>query len=150
MKIADILKDKGDVVHKIDENDTMCQAVKSLNAKGIGSLVVVNEQQEITGIVTERDILKKFETVKDAQNVLVKTVMTPSEDMFIAHRDDNTTTIMSIMTRNKVRHIPVIEQDKVVGIISIGDIIHGMLVDSEQESRLLREYVKSPYGIPVV
>lgn len=150
MKVEDILKQKGDQVYKILDTDSVLDAVKEMNDKKVGSLVVVNSQQEIIGIISERDILKHFEEVKNPGKIQIKEIMTSAETMFIAKKSDNTTSLMGIMTRNKIRHLPVLELDKVVGLVSIGDIIKAMLEESEQESRLLRDYVKSPYGIPHV
>ncbi len=151
MKVSDILDKKGREVYKVNSNTTVYDAVEEMSKHKIGSLLVVNDDKEIEGIVTERDILFKcHELNTDLHNLSINKISTPKEKIIIGTLNDNTSYLMSTMTKNKIRHIPIVDKDEIVGLISIGDVVKGMLDDSEQEATLLREFVKSPYGVPHV
>jgi len=148
MKVSELLDRKGREVYIINSKVTVFDAVEEMSKHNVGSLIVVDDDKEIEGIVTERDIIFKcHERDENLRNLSIGFIATPREKIIIGTPGDNTSYLMSIMTKNKIRHVPIVEKDKIAGLISIGDVVKAMLDDSEQESKLLREFIKSPYGI---
>lgn len=151
MKAKEILEKKGNKVFKINEKKSAEEAVNELRKNHIGSLLVLDEDEQLTGIISERDILYKcHERGGDHKKTPVKELYTPLDKIIIGTPDDTTTYLMRVMTEKKIRHIPILEKEKIVGIISIGDVIKTMLEESEAEAHLLREFVQNPYGITIV
>lgn len=150
MNIRDILEHKGDSVDTVAENATIHDAIKELNEKRIGALVVIDSDGGVTGIITERDILRECgnrcvalrdpsarKTAECAS--LVRDCMTT--DLVVAVPDDSLEYVMGIMTKNRVRHLPVMHSGKLVGIVSIGDVVNAHVGEAEHENRLLNDYI---------
>ncbi len=144
MKVKDILKDKGTEVATIGSEQTICDAVKILVEKNIGSLLVQDEKGGIAGIITERDILKRcnlcLESFKETK---VKEVMT--KNLIVASPDDDLDYVENIMTQNRVRHLPIISNQKLEGIISIGDMVNVLRGACKVENRYLKDYISGRY-----
>ncbi|KPL01281.1 MAG: hypothetical protein AMJ91_00550 [candidate division Zixibacteria bacterium SM23_73_3] len=144
MKVKDILQDKGSEVATIGAEKTIYGAVKTLVEKNIGSLLVLDEKGAIAGIITERDILKecerRFELLKETK---VKDVMT--KNLIIASPDDDLDYVENIMTQNRIRHLPIISNQKVEGIISIGDLVNVLRGECKVENRYLKAYISGDY-----
>jgi CBS domain-containing protein len=151
MRIRDILQGKGTKVVVIEADRTIHDAIGKLNEHSIGALVVTGEDEEILGIITERDILKKCGEhcvrldESPAQEgtacpTLVQDAMT--KDLVIGVPDDDLDYVMGIMTKNHVRHLPILEKKRLVGIISIGDVVNASLKEKVFENRTLRGYIQ--------
>jgi CBS domain-containing protein len=144
MKIRDILKDKGTEVATVKAEDTICDAVRILVEKNIGSLLVLDEDGGIAGIITERDILKqchsRLESLKDKK---VKEAMT--KDLIVASPDDDLDYAENIMIQNRVRHLPIMSKKKLEGIISIGDLVNVLRGECRVENRYLKDYISGQY-----
>ena len=140
MKIEEILRAKGHQVVTIAESQSVLDATRVLTGHGIGALLVT-ERQRPTGILTERDILRL--TARDPGQLgssRVGSAMT--REMITTRPQDELTAMMDVMTENKIRHLPVIEHDRVVGIVSIGDLLKACRVSVETENSQLREYIQ--------
>ncbi|MDR3435802.1 CBS domain-containing protein [Telmatospirillum sp.] len=116
------------------------EAAKALHFRRIGALVVIDADQHIAGILSERDIVRgmalhngKVDTLK------VRDLMTSS--VLVCKPDDSLETLMGVMTNKRVRHLPVVEDDKLVGIITIGDVVKARLDDATMQVDSLRDYV---------
>ena len=144
MKVKDILKDKGAQVATIGADNTICDAVKTMVEKNIGSLLVLDEKGGITGIITERDILKQCNRRLEAfSETKVKDVMT--KNLIVASPHDDLDYVENIMTQNRLRHLPIISGQKLEGIISICDIANLMRGECKGENRYLKEYISGRY-----
>ncbi len=144
MKVRDILKDKGSEVATIGAEETICDAVKTLVEKNIGSLLVLDEKGGISGIITERDILKQCNLCLDSfKEKRVKDVMT--KNLIVASPDDDLDYVENIMTQNRVRHLPIILNQKLEGIISIGDLVNMLRGECHMENRYLKDYISGKY-----
>ena len=150
MLIRDIIQEKGQIVVTIGAEQTINDAIKRLNQHRIGGLVVTGENDEIVGIITERDILTVCgdhcsnlnEPRREDQPgcpMVVKDAMT--KDLVIGVPDDDLNYAMGIMTKNRIRHLPIIENGKLAGIISIGDLVNAHFEEKVLENRTLREYI---------
>ena len=119
MKIKDILAEKGTRVVTSHKNNLLVDVMSLFIANKIGSLVVVNKHDEIMGIVAPFDILKAVHTnPENIGTMMVSEVM--SEDVIVATPEDSTDGLLTIMTENRIRHIPVIDGGKLAGLVSTG------------------------------
>lgn len=140
MKVSDLLKNKGEKVITISPDETAFNAMKSLLEHKIGSLIVCDTKEKIIGIISERDILKAtFENYDTLKTKKVAEIMTTN--IIIAIPEDEIDYIMGIMTVNRVRHLPIVTDDGIVGIISIGDIVKCQLHETQVKNRYLEEFI---------
>ena len=150
MRVADILRGKGGEVIRIDEQRTVHDAICTLNEHGIGALVVTGENGEISGIITERDILREYGKGCDPRDAasqpketgvasLVRDVMT--KELIIGVPDDDLNYVMSIMTKNRIRHLPIVVGKELAGMVSIGDVVNAHVDETEFENRMLKDYI---------
>jgi CBS domain-containing protein len=149
MKVEKILESKEKEVFSIHIEAIVSDALNILNEKNIGALMVLDSSRNIQGIVTERDIMRRcYHSQTNVKGLAIKDVMTPREKLIVARADDEINDLMGAMTQNRVRHIPVVdEHDKVMGMISIGDIIKAMLKDKDYQIRHLKDYIESKYPL---
>ena len=141
MKVRDILAIKGPQVHTIDPDRTVLEAVALLVQHGIGALLVRDGRGVVVGIITERDVLRECRDRSPAlDRIRVAEVMT--KDLVICVPEDEVDYAMGIVTKNRVRHLPVMDADRVAGMISIGDLVKASLEAAEYENRYLREYIQ--------
>jgi CBS domain-containing protein len=149
MKVEKILEGKGSEVFSVHIEAIVSDALNILNEKNIGALMVFDSVRNIQGIVTERDIMRRcYHSQTNVKGLAIKDVMTPREKLIVARADDDINDLMAAMTQNRVRHIPVVdEHDKVMGMVSIGDIIKAMLKDKEYQIRHLKDYIESKYPL---
>ena len=148
MKVKYIIADKGTQIYSIHPDKPVSEALAILNEKHIGALMVLDDEENIEGIVSERDILYKYADAGclPTQDMLVKEVMTPKQKLIIGHASDDLAYVMSVMTENKIRHLPIIsETGKLVAIISIGDVVKRLLKYAEHEKKMLLEYIELGY-----
>jgi CBS domain-containing protein len=140
MKIREILGRKGHEVITIEPGRTVSDAVRLLVAHGIGSVVVV-ENDEILGILTERDILRQVD--RDCAAVAHLEVRELMEtELIVGVADDDVNYVMEIMTKNRIRHLPVVRDGSLEGLVSIGDVVNALRQSVESENRYMREYVQ--------
>ena len=138
--VADILKAKGDaIVHSIGPNDSVFDALQRMADKGIGALLVM-EGDRIVGIVTERDYARKI-ALKGRTSALtqVRDVMTTSV-MFVKP-SQTSEECMALMTDNRLRHLPVVKDDKLIGLISIGDLVKDIISEQKFVIEQLEHYI---------
>ncbi len=149
MKVEKILENKPSEVFSVHIEAIVSDALIILNEKNIGSLMVLDDARNIQGIVTERDIMHNcHRSQTNVKGLAIRDVMTPREKLIVARPDDDINDLMGAMTQNRIRHIPVVnEQDKVMGMVSIGDIIKAMLKDKDYQIRHLKDYIESKYPL---
>lgn len=121
MKIRLILAKKGMNVITITPDQEIRQAVTLLTEKNIGALVVVNQEQRPVGILSERDIIRQAAVDEDLFSLKVADLMT--KQLITGMPNDDAFSIAHTMTENRFRHMPILEDGKLVGIVSIGDIM---------------------------
>jgi len=140
MKIKEILRNKGHDVVTITETRSVLAAAQALVDHNIGG-VLVTDGELLKGILTERDILRvTARSPGELDSILVDTVMT--RELITAKPEDELTEVMDVMTQNKIRHLPILEGDRLVGIISIGDLVNACLVVAEDENSQLQQYIQ--------
>ncbi|MHC4444007.1 MAG: CBS domain-containing protein [Planctomycetota bacterium] len=139
--IKDVLKEKENkVISSVGPDLSIAEAVSLLCAQRIGALMVIDENGEPTGIITERDVLMEINRNPDlVRKRKVSEVMTTN--LICGLPDDEVNYAMNVMTENKIRHLPIVSDNKVIGIISIGDVIKCLLEAIQFENRNLHEYL---------
>lgn len=143
--IRDVLDAKGRDVVTIRPDATIREAVEALVEHRIGCLVVSNGGDEVAGILTERDILK-IVSVDAERLVAVKVAERMSTDVVCGVPDDDLDYVMSIMTSRRCRRMPVMENGKLAGLVSIGDVVKAMKGATEYEVRQLKDYIGGGYA----
>jgi CBS domain-containing protein len=145
MRIRDILRQKGGGVVTIEPGRTVQEAILRLNERGIGSLVVTGAGGQVVGIMTERDVLVQCgeRCIRDPEQckcpATVGDVMTT--DLVTGSPDDEIGYVMAMMTKHRVRHLPVIEEGQLAGIVSIGDVVYSHLKSTEFQNQMLMDYI---------
>ena len=141
MKIRDILHHKGRDVVTASQGDSVLHAVRVLVDHNIGGVVVV-DGNKVIGILTERDILRLVANKPDElQTLKVGEVMT--RDVIKVEPDDHLGDVVEVMTKNRIRHLPVIEKGRVAGIVTIGDVVNAFRRVAEDENVHLRQYIQA-------
>jgi CBS domain-containing protein len=138
MTVAAILKTKGTHVETIRPDSTLRMAAWNLKVKGIGALVVRRDDETVLGILSERDIVRALtDHGPDVVRVSVSEVMTTA--VKTCSPGDSITAVMARMTRDRIRHLPVVEGGRLAGIVSIGDVVKYRLDELELEANVLRD-----------
>jgi len=140
MTVAVILKHKGSQVETLRPGTTLQQTVGMLAAKRIGAAVVIGGQGEVAGVVSERDIVNALaQHGGAAMSMPIDNFMT--REVVTCSMTDTADDLMEMMTRGRFRHVPVVEGGKLVGIVSIGDVVKRRIEDSDLERHAMREYI---------
>jgi len=142
MTVKAILSVKGTEVLTIEPTTNLAAAAKLLAERKIGALVVTGPDQRVVGIVSERDIVQELAAHGPAALDLALTeVMT--RKVMTCSASDNISSVMERMTAGKFRHLPVLEQGRLAGIVSIGDVVKHRLQEMEREQSALRDYIQT-------
>lgn len=142
-RIRDILRNKGHDVVCVDLRATVLEAVQVMNDHHVGAVLVLDEGN-LVGIFSERDVLVRLVAAqRDPRHTWVRDVMTTR--IYTTSPDDSLLEVMRLMTDRRCRHIPVIEADRLVGLVSIGDLTKATQRNLRQEVRELSSYIGGPY-----
>lgn len=141
MKISQVLSSKpSQEIYMVKPSDTVEAAAAKLSQLRIGSLIVSNDGNKIEGIISERDIVRDLGvTGASCLSKAVSELMTA--DVKTVTSEVDTRTAAKIMTQGRFRHLPVVDDGKLVGVISIGDVVNARLNEVEQENRVLSEMI---------
>ena len=146
MTLKEILAAKGSHVYTIHPEATLQDVVEELVQHNIGALMVCRRdpgegREEILGIVTERDILRRCAfSEHPLRSIRVEEAM--SRNLVVAHPDYSVEQAMQLMTNNRIRHLPVVVDGRLVGIISIGDAVKAQLERLAMENRFMKDYIQ--------
>ncbi len=146
MTIKDVIRQKGEKVYSLQTGETLREALANMTAHRIGALLIMDRNREIAGILSERDILRHLDNGGGILGkATVEEVMTPRHRLVVVAEDDDLDYAMGIMTRNRVRHLPVVAAGKLCGMVSIGDLIKAQLSCREHENKMLQDYIAGRY-----
>ena len=144
MKIRELLDEKGYDVITVPPSFPIADAMRLLVEHNIGSLVVAQDKV-VEGILTERDILRlAAEKSASMGSMKVEEVMT--RDIVVGLLDDSLDYVMEIMTKNRIRHLPVVDQGWMQGILSIGDVVGALRKKVEVENHYMRDYIRGVFS----
>lgn len=140
MLVSQIFREKSDRLVTALPSNTIAEAAETLKREKIGALMVVNEDGSLAGILSERDIVRAIPAHGPALfDLSVESLMT--KDVVTSGSDDRVHDLMKKMTAGRFRHMPVMDDNKLVGIISIGDVVKSRLQELETETSQLRDYI---------
>lgn len=139
LTIADILRTKGSTVYSVEKGTSLLDALEMMALKGIGALLVMEAGKPV-GIFSERDFARMVAREKKADlSTPVEVMMTPN--IYCVTREDTIDEAMAVMTRQRFRHMPVRDGDKIIGIISIGDVVKNIIEDKELLIQNMEDYI---------
>ncbi|MDC0358989.1 CBS domain-containing protein [Oligoflexia bacterium] len=146
MHITSLIKRKGHAIFHIGPNQTLKECIAMLNEKRVGALMVLEDNGDIKGIISERDIMHAARDFGEKMFThAVKEVMTPAEKLIAAKEDDLLEAVMGMMSENRIRHLPIVEDGKVTCIISIGDVVKELYELALTENKDLKNYITGSY-----
>ena len=126
----------------LDENSSIKNLVDTLNKNKVGCVVVTSLQSNYpVGIVSERDLVRNYKIILNNNTIKIKDVMT--KNIIFCNKNSSSKELMEIMNENKIRHIPIMEEHKLLGIVSIGDVVNRIIENYAYETKHLREYINS-------
>ncbi|MDG1265147.1 MAG: CBS domain-containing protein [Ilumatobacter sp.] len=145
MNVQTILSAKGAEVATVTPSATLAEAAEMLRARGFGALVVSADGAGLDGIVSERDIVRAL--AADGVATLERKIATcMSSEVFTCGPSDSIDALMSMMTERRIRHLPVIDGNRLAGMISIGDVVKYRLGELERENDQLHDYIQGNVG----
>jgi CBS domain-containing protein len=143
-KVGKILEKKGREVWSISPDAIVYRSLELMSEKGIGALIVLNDKGKVEGILTERDYARKvFLKGRSSKETYVKEIMT--SELFAVNPTSTIEECMALMTEKRIRHLPVMEGDKLVGMISIGDVLKAIIEAQGIIIEHLSNYIMGSY-----
>jgi CBS domain-containing protein len=141
--VSQLLATKGHTVHAIGKMATVFEAIEKMVAQNVGALLVNESQKGMRpcGMLTERDYLRKVAVQgRSSRSTLVQEIMTPR--LISVHLDTSIEGCMDLMTRNRIRHLPVFDGEELAGVVSIGDIVKYLARDRQEHIEHLTAYIQ--------
>lgn len=140
MLVSQILKDKGDLVFTASPQETVGAAAALLHTRRVGAMVVVDANEAIVGILSERDIVRVI--AKEGAGALNKPIAAcMSADVIFAQPEESIDLLLERMTDRRIRHLPVVRDGRLAGIISIGDLVKYKINEAQAEADGLKAYI---------
>jgi CBS domain-containing protein len=140
MNVASILRQKGRAVTTVSPSTTLLEVADKLSAKRIGAIVVIGARGEVAGIVSERDIIRALAT-SGAACLTQSVAETMTRQVVTCQEPDTLDELMAMMTARRFRHLPVVTDGALVGIVSIGDVVKHHIAEVEMEATAMRDYI---------
>jgi CBS domain-containing protein len=140
MKVRDLLAAKGHDIATISQERSVSDAVALLKERRIGALVVTGPTPPLVGILSERDVVRALAT-HGGDVLTLKVAELMSSDVTVCDESTSVTKLMGLMTENRIRHLPVVDDGKLTGMISIGDVVKARFDELEHEKKDLLDYV---------
>jgi len=142
--VKDMLDQKGHKAWTIDPEATVYEALELMAKKGIGALIVIDKNEEVAGILSERDYARKVVLMgRMSQETPVKDIMT--KEVYGVHHESTAEECMALMTDKHIRHLPVCKDGKLAGVISIGDVVKAIIGDQKVKIENLENYIMGKY-----
>ena len=141
MKVSDILQTKGNNVFSVTKQTTVYDALKSMSEKNIGALLVM-DSESLEGIISERDYARKIILKgKTSHETPVQEIMTDKQKVITVMPEDVLEKCMELMSKHHIRHLPVVKDDKVFGMVSIGDVVKAIIESQKETITHLQNYI---------
>lgn len=139
MLVTEILKDKGDAVFSVGPGKSLVEACREMQTRRIGA-VMVCDSDRVVGVLSERDVVRAVSASgPDALSEPVSAYMT--RDVVFAEPTDTVAILMSRMTDRRIRHLPVLRDKRLIGVISIGDVVKCQIEEATREAESLKNYI---------
>lgn len=142
MKVSTILKEKGDGVITLDGSTSIEDAIITLARERIGAVVILDSRKQIAGVFSERDAVRAIS--KEGATALSKPISElMTRKVISCSLEDTHDQLLEKMTQGRFRHLPVVEGGRLIGIISIGDVVKHKIASSESEAKAMRDYIST-------
>ena len=139
MLVAEILKSKGDAVYAIDPDMTLREACGELDRRGVGALIICQDDK-VVGVLSERDVVRAV--ARDGEAALGQPVSAfMTAEVVFAAPAETVAILMGRMTDRRIRHLPVLREGRLAGVISIGDVVKCQIAEATREAESLRTYI---------
>jgi CBS domain-containing protein len=140
MLVSQILKQKGSAVYTCSPLETVAAAASVLHSRRVGALVVMDEGDHVVGMLSERDIVR---VIAQQGHMVLQAPVSSCMTRGVIYADPTETVadLMSRMTDRRIRHLPVCQRDRLVGIVSIGDLVKSKIAEAEHEAEELKAYI---------
>ena len=140
MLISQVIKDKGDIVFTVSPGERLANAAALLHGRQVGSAVVLDSSGAVVGLVSERDVVRLL--ALDGAAALERPVSDAmTREVVLARPDETIDAILARMTDRRVRHLPVVLEGRLLGLVSIGDLVKRKIAETEAEARELKAYI---------
>lgn len=141
MFLEQILKEKGGQVYSVAESATLKECAELLEKRKVGAMVILNEAGGLIGVISERDIVKHI--ARSGASALGSTVGgAMTRQVVTARARDTVESAMSKMTDRRIRHLPVVESGRMLGVVSIGDLVKWRIAEADAEVNAIRQYIQ--------
>ncbi len=142
MLVSQILKGKGDSVFTASPQETVAAAAALLLARRVGAMVIVDSSDKVVGILSERDIVRVV-AERGAASLTEQISGCMSKEVVFAHPHDSVAALLELMTDRRIRHLPVLSDGRLAGIVSIGDLVKSKIAETEAEAEGLKAYISA-------
>jgi len=142
MLVSQILKQKGDMVFTASPTDSVAAVAALLHARRVGAMVVLAEDRSVAGIVSERDIVR-IVAEKGADGLTQPVTDCMTHDVVFAEPSETVDVLMERMTDRRIRHLPVCREGRLIGIVSIGDLVKSKIAETVAEAETLKAYISA-------
>ena len=140
MLVSQILKDKGDLVFTASPQETVGAAAALLHSRRVGAMVIVDADEAVVGILSERDIVRVI--AREGASALTKPITAcMSSEVIFAHPEESVDALLERMSDRRIRHLPVVRGGRLAGIISIGDLVKYKIDEAQAEADGLKAYI---------
>jgi CBS domain-containing protein len=142
MLVSQILKHKGDLVFTASPHETVAAAAALLHSRRVGALVIVDDQDMVIGILSERDVVRVV-AEKGAAGLNQPVSSCMSSDVVFASPTETVHSLLERMTDRRIRHLPVLKDGRLAGLVSIGDLVKSKIAETEAEAENLKAYISA-------
>jgi CBS domain-containing protein len=142
MLVSQILKNKGDLVFTASPRETVAAAAALLHSRRVGAMVIVDDADAIVGILSERDIVRVV-AERGAAGLAEPISNCMTRDVVFAAPNEQVQALLERMTDRRVRHLPVAKDGRLIGIVSIGDLVKSKIAEAEAEAETLKAYISA-------
>jgi len=144
MTVKELIGEGSHTIYSIDKDGNVAEAIEQLVEHEIGALIVTDNGKPV-GVFTERDVLKTWVRKGDRmfRDIRVQEVMTGN--LIVVEPKDDLCYVMNVMVKNRIRHLPVVEEHRLVGVLSIRDVVKTQVTNLKAENHYLKEYITDKY-----
>ena len=141
LRVKDLLSEKGNEIWSIGPSQSVYQAIEMMSLKEVGALTVMSDSGALIGIVSERDYARKVILQgRLSKETLISAIMT--SEVISTDEDASVDECMALMTHRRIRHLPIVKEGQMIGMISVGDLVKSMLLEKDQKIEQLERYVR--------
>ncbi|MEK6777065.1 MAG: CBS domain-containing protein [bacterium] len=152
MNVKDVIKDKPHVVYSVDQGSSVAAAIEQMMEHEIGALIVIKDDMPV-GLLSERDVIKCWVNMGYGSTGLkgkrlfkdIKAHEVMSTNLIVVEPSDDLCYVMNVMIKNRIRHLPVVENKRLVGMLSMRDVVRTQVTNLQAENHYLKEYITDRY-----